>query len=134
MGLGWNAAALASHLAMILAAGMLAYRLAVVRRVPNIAARLWADEPAQWAVWALATSFLIERGYYVIARWAIMHGVDFWKSHPVPEGLALMLVAALINLAWRIERVAASGRSLRWQWADATVICAVWGWVVLTTW
>lgn len=131
MSLGWGAAALASHLAMVMAALLLAHVITGLQGLPGIASQLWSAPRVQWGCWAVGTAFVIERSYYAVARYAITYGVDFWASHPVPEALALMLTGAFLWLAWAVARTAGCRRGLR---AGSTVIALTWTTITVAGW
>jgi len=136
MGLGWSAVTLACHMLIVYGVLKLIGRAAYVRRFENIAQRLWASEYVHWSFWAVATSWVIERVYYVFARYAQIHEVDLWSTHPVPETLSLSIALALLNMSHAMRRVA--GMDGDWVSAKVTtefiLLAAAATWVVVVFW
>lgn len=104
MYLGWSAITLASHVTIVIAL-MLAFSNFLV------SARHWVDmkpidifEPLEVPLFCMGAAVIIERLFYVVARYA-GDTLDLWSAHPAPDILSASVAASALFLAVAVRRL-----------------------------
>lgn len=115
-GFGMSGLTIASHVTLIVIVSMLAWR-----------AMRHMDPGLRAAISIACIALIIERSYYILARFLYASGVDLWRMHPAPEVLSLIVATGLyaimipiliyrygLSRGWSRISVEAAGLLLFW--------------------
>jgi len=120
--LGQNAFTVASHLTMVAILIMLIARI-VSHRTGQLGA----------AIGIMAVGMIIERLYYVLARFLAPLGVNLWQLHPAPEVLSMVVATGaygvMVPLIWRSYHP--QKKAVQRMCFEVAALSALWG---LTVW
>lgn len=129
MDMGQNAYTIASHATMITILTLLAFRVLAAPHGELMRSAIDLGFKATVAIGAVA--LIIERAYYVLARFLKPAGINLWEMHPAPEALSLLVAFGLYSVM--IPLILAGARTRRTGTYKITleIITACLFWVVI---
>ncbi|MBW4708642.1 hypothetical protein KX928_12690 [Roseobacter sp. YSTF-M11] len=126
MDMGLNAYTVASHLTMIAILTVLAFRVLAAPHGALMQSAIDLGFKATVAIGAVA--LIIERTYYVIARFLKSQGINLWEMHPAPEALSLVVAFGLYSVM--IPLILAAARTRKFGLCrialEISVACTFW--------
>lgn len=102
MSMGVDAYTLASHVVLILSAvGFFGFVSVLGDNQLKLGGALMARRVGIARI-VVFSFFIVERLYYVCARFLTQFGVNLWGAHPAPEVLSFGFAAAIYVLIWAL--------------------------------
>jgi hypothetical protein len=126
--MGLDGYVVASHILLICALLGLGHGAIVVRRHPAAVAAVLRSRAVGVASLAALAALVVERAYYVAARFA-QDPASLWDAHPAPEALAVLVSLAVFALTTSLGVVTAPdrGRERRKVALAGAALAVAWG-------
>ncbi|MEM7667734.1 MAG: hypothetical protein AAF317_01110 [Pseudomonadota bacterium] len=124
-----NAYTVASDLTMIAILCLLAFRVLVAPHGDLMRSAIDLGFKAMVAI--LCVALIIERAYYVTARFLKDKGINLWDMHPAPEALSLIVACGLYSVMIPMILARSRTRSVACTRIVFEVLFALLFWIII---
>lgn len=133
--LEWSAVTMASHLCLAVAIACAFVNAVSMRRTWQFPSSSAVFVRLEGPIFAIAAALMVERFYYVIARFLVKSELNLWQAHPAPEMLSFSVAATVFWLACAIRYLEGSqGAARRTVVVQTICICTLFASVAWGFW